>query len=53
MTKAAILAGAAHLAFVAAGQVPDADDAAEEDWLLARLKSAMGKDGFERWMRKR
>lgn len=33
-------------AFVAAGQVPDPDDAAEQDRLLARLASSLGEERF-------
>ena len=42
--RAARLAGAAHSAFVAAGQIPDPDDAAEQERLLAKLAGRLGED---------
>ena len=44
--RAARLAGAANAAFAARGQVPDPDDAAEQERLRARLVEALGQDRF-------
>ena len=44
--RAARLLGAAQSAFSAAQQVPNPDDAAELDWLNAKLANALGDDRF-------
>jgi hypothetical protein len=44
--RAARLAGAADAAFVAGGQVPDPDDAAEQDRLRAKLVDLIGDEAF-------
>ncbi len=44
--RAAQLAGAARSAFVVAGQVPDPDDAAEQEQLIASLVGTLGEERF-------
>ena len=44
--RAARLYGAAQAAFGAAGQVPDPDDAAEQERLRARVAAVLGNEGF-------
>jgi tetratricopeptide (TPR) repeat protein len=45
-SRAARLFGAARAAFAAAGEIPDPDDAAEQELLEARLVEALGQERF-------
>jgi len=46
LDRATRLFGAASAAFAAAGEVPDPDDAAEQDSLRASLTGRMGDEAF-------